>query len=72
MTQDVLAQALGMSLTHVNRTLRKLKDGGLIAIDARTVTVHDRGALRRASNFDRTYLHLTGTPRWIADRLTAG
>jgi CRP-like cAMP-binding protein len=58
MTQPELADALGITSVHVNRTIRDLKAAGLITLRGRRLTVHDWPALQEAAEFDPTYLHL--------------
>lgn len=47
--QEILAQALGLSLVHVNRTLRQLRALGLARIDRGCLIVPDRLALLAAT-----------------------
>ncbi|WP_298089574.1 Crp/Fnr family transcriptional regulator [uncultured Sphingomonas sp.] len=56
-TQEQLADALGLTSVHVNRTLQQLRADGLVAIEARRVTLPDLAALRRVGDFDGAYLH---------------
>ena len=58
MTQPELADALGITPVHVNRTIRDLKAAGLIALRSRRLTVYDWDGLVAAAEFDPTYLHL--------------
>jgi DNA-binding transcriptional regulator LsrR (DeoR family) len=39
LNQEVLADALGLSVVHINRTLRELRDDNLIRIKAGAVTL---------------------------------
>ncbi len=48
--QEVLADALGLSLVHVNRTLQHLRRDGLIEVRGAQVTLLDRSALEAAAN----------------------
>lgn len=59
MTQAELADALGITSIHVNRTLAALKDAGLITLRGRRLTVHDWERLKAVAEFDPTYLHLS-------------
>ncbi|MCJ2124733.1 Crp/Fnr family transcriptional regulator [Methylobacterium sp. J-077] len=59
MTQPELADALGITPVHVNRTIRDLKTAGLVTLRSRRLTVHDWEGLQHAAEFDPTYLHLT-------------
>jgi CRP-like cAMP-binding protein len=58
LSQPLLADALGLSVVHVNRTLRRLQHDGLITIQARRISVLDYDALRRTAEFHRGYLHV--------------
>ncbi|MDA0702747.1 MAG: Crp/Fnr family transcriptional regulator [Proteobacteria bacterium] len=56
-TQEVLVDALGLSLVHVNRTLRRLRTEGLIAMDhARHITILDSDRLAAIAEFSPGYL----------------
>ena len=59
MTQLELADALGITSVHVNRTLRDLKGAGLATLRSRRLTVHDWDGLLAVAEFDLTYLHLS-------------
>ena len=56
-TQTEIADALGLSGIHVNRTLQDLRAVGLITIRKRCVTVEDWDGLQKAGEFHPTYLH---------------
>ena len=59
MTQEQLADALGLTAVHVNRTVRGLEADGLIARrSSRSVTIGDWRKLADAGDFDSSYLHL--------------
>jgi predicted transcriptional regulator len=58
MTQEQLADALGLTAVHVNRTLQALEQQGLITRNKRSVTIEDWQRLADAGDFDATYLHL--------------
>jgi len=64
-TQTDFADATGLTTVHVNRTLQRLREDGLVTIEGRRVTVLDRAGLRVAAEFNANYLHLdraTGDP----------
>lgn len=61
-TQDELADATGMTPVHINRTLQRLRKDGLIELRSGTLYLPDVLALRRACDFDSTYLHLRSSP----------
>jgi CRP-like cAMP-binding protein len=52
LTQELMADALGLSVPHVNRTLRKLREDGLIALDGSQLTCLDIVALARLAEVD--------------------
>ena len=55
-----IADALGLSVVHVNRTLRRLHGEGLVTADDGQVTVDDLPGLQAAGEFDPAYLFLGG------------
>jgi CRP-like cAMP-binding protein len=57
-TQQHLAEALGMSTVHVNRTLQTLRSAGLIKFSQGVLTVHSFSGLATMAGFDPAYLHL--------------
>ncbi len=56
LTQVVLADALGLTAVHVNRTLQWLRGEGLIEFGGGTLTVRDWTGLTRVAGFDPAYL----------------
>jgi DNA-binding Lrp family transcriptional regulator len=58
MTQEQLADALGLTPVHVNRTLKTLEAEGLISRTGRQVSFPDWKGLREAADFNQRYLHL--------------
>jgi CRP-like cAMP-binding protein len=56
-TQNEIADAMGLSTVHVNRSLQALRGAKLVSITSGTLRVLDWDALRRAGDFDPTYLH---------------
>ncbi len=58
MTQEQLADALGITPVHVNRILKDLDREGLIVRDKRFVRVPNWEALRKVGGFSDMYLHL--------------
>lgn len=61
--QNELADALGFSLVHVNRTLQDLRATGLVSWKGSAVGILDFDGLARMSQFDPTYLNLIRMPR---------
>ncbi|HEX9946557.1 MAG TPA: Crp/Fnr family transcriptional regulator [Allosphingosinicella sp.] len=60
-TQDELADATGLTPVHVSRTLKLLRDEGLIDPVRREMRIVDAGRLREAARFNPNYLHLIRT-----------
>lgn len=58
LTQQQLADTLGITPIHVNRVLQRMRAEGLITAGRRTLTIHDIDALQDAAEFDPRYLHL--------------
>ncbi|OAF10025.1 cyclic nucleotide-binding protein [Bradyrhizobium centrolobii] len=57
-TQMDLADATGLSVVHLNRTLQELRATGLIVLRERTLTVSDLDALKDAALYSPSYLQL--------------
>jgi CRP-like cAMP-binding protein len=66
-TQTDLADSLGLSSVHVNRTIRELKELGFIALKQRILTIHDADRLKAYCKFTPNYLHLRNS-RWSGRR----
>ena len=58
MTQEQLADVVGLTPVHVNRSLKRLEADGLLARTTRYVAVADWASLKKAGDFDEAYLHL--------------
>lgn len=57
LTQDELADATALTPVHVNRTLQRLRNEGLVTFRGGQLSVLDMGGLQRAAGFDPSYLH---------------
>lgn len=58
LTQAEIGDSLGLSTVHVNRVLQELRREGLISLRGSKLTVKDWDGLKRAGDFDPSYLHL--------------
>jgi CRP-like cAMP-binding protein len=58
MTQEQLADAVGLTPVHVNRTLKTLEAEGLIVRSKKSISFPDWHRLRTAGDFNQRYLHL--------------
>jgi CRP-like cAMP-binding protein len=57
MTQEQLADAVGLTSVHVNRVLKQLGEEGLIRRDRRSITIEDWDRMRATGDFNARYLH---------------
>ena len=62
-TQTDLADMMGLSAVHANRTVQNLRRTGLILWEGHDVTITDWAALAAMGEYDNTYLHLVREPR---------
>lgn len=56
LTQVVIADALGLSTVHLNRTLQELKQEGLVTLGPDGINLLDREGLIKVAGFDPEYL----------------
>lgn len=59
-TQTNLADALGLTQVHLNRTLKRIKEAGLAIKQPDRVIIHDLAGLAALAEFDPAYLQLVG------------
>ncbi len=59
LTHEILADTLGLSIVHVNRTLRRLRDDGLVTIDRkkRILSIKNVKGLERAGAYNKKFLN---------------
>jgi len=62
LNQIELAECLGLTSVHVNRTLKQLRERALVTFRQGRVTIHDLPGLRRVAEFDPAYLYLGKQP----------
>ena len=65
LTQQELADATGHSVVHVNRTMRVLRQKGLVTQQAHRLTIPDPDALATMCEFKPDYLHLEGLSQYF-------
>jgi CRP-like cAMP-binding protein len=58
MTQNELADSTGVTVVHANRMLQELRSEQLVSLNGRLLEALDWDELKRAGDFDPTYLHL--------------
>jgi len=61
LTQEHVADALGLTAVHTNRTLQALRETGAVEWRGGELTVQDWPKLREIARFDSSYLHLRPT-----------
>lgn len=60
-TQNDLADATGLTPSHVNRVLQRFREDGLIELRQRTLTITNPQRLKEIGQFNAKYLHLDRT-----------
>jgi CRP-like cAMP-binding protein len=56
LTQEMISDALGLSIPYVNRVLHQLRDAGLVRIKDQTVIIDNIEELSALADFEHTYL----------------
>jgi CRP-like cAMP-binding protein len=64
LTQELIGDALSLSLPRVNHALRQLRESGLVGVERRRVTIKDREELSALADFKGTYLANIAWPNW--------
>jgi CRP-like cAMP-binding protein len=59
LTQEDLADTMGLTSVHVSRVLKRLRSDGLITLKSKQLEIHDVHHLMEIAHFDPGYLHLT-------------
>ena len=62
LNQNALADALGLSVIHVNRVLRQLRERGLMTFVAHRVVIYDPAGLRDLAKYNSGYLDQSYAP----------
>jgi len=65
LTQGDLGDATGLTAVHVNRTLQRLREQGLITLVNRKLVIPDMAALKAIGQFNPDYLHLDRLQRHV-------
>ena len=63
LTQAELSECLGLTSVHINRTLKELREAGLVEFRGHRVRIADLPGLRQVAEFDPAYLYLEKRPR---------
>jgi CRP-like cAMP-binding protein len=62
LNQMELAECVGLTSVHVNRTLKELRTRGLVTFRNGRVSIQDLAGLQRVAEFDPAYLYLEKQP----------
>ncbi|ACL59365.1 transcriptional regulator, Crp/Fnr family [Methylobacterium nodulans ORS 2060] len=65
LTQAEIADTIGLSVVHVNRTLQELRSTGFITLGGRELTIHKLESFERVVLFNQNYLHLSHEGRHL-------
>jgi CRP-like cAMP-binding protein len=57
LTQEIIADALGLSVQYVNQTLRQLREEELAIVERQQVTILNFEMLAALADFERTYIN---------------
>ncbi len=63
LTQTDLAECLGLTPVHINRTLKELREQKVVEFRSRRVEITDLRSLEKIAEFDPAYLYLERRPR---------
>jgi CRP-like cAMP-binding protein len=63
LTQTDLAECLGLTSVHINRTLKELREQNVVTFRDRVVEIHDWPGLQAVAEFNPSYLYLERRPR---------
>ncbi len=61
-TQEQLGEAVALTGVHINRSLKSLRDSGLVTVKKGVVHIHSWSKLVRVGEFDPTYLMANTEP----------
>lgn len=62
LTQGELGDTMGLSIVHVNRSLKDLRESGLVTLHNGRIVIPDAERLKRYADFDPSYLHVRWPP----------
>lgn len=67
LTQEIIADTLGLSIPYVNRVLQQLRTAGLVRISDHVVTIENIEELSALADFEQTYLKPLSITELLAD-----
>jgi CRP-like cAMP-binding protein len=72
LTQEMISDALGLSIPYVNRVLHELRDAGLVRIKDRQVIIDDIEELSAIADFENAYLKPASLAELLPDAVGVG
>jgi CRP-like cAMP-binding protein len=67
LTQEIIADTLGLSIPYVNRVLQQLRTAGLVRISDHVVTIENIEELSALADFEQAYLKPLSITELLAD-----
>lgn len=67
LTQEIISDALGLSMPYVNRVLHQLRDDGLVRIKDQTVIIDNLEELSALADFEHSYLRPSPISEFMLD-----
>ena len=68
LTQEMISDALGLSIPYVNRVLHQLRNDGLVRIKDRTVIIDNIDELMALADFEKAYLKPLPIAEFLIER----
>ena len=68
LTQELISDALGLTVPYVNRVLQQLRNDGLVRIKEKKVFIEDIEELSMLADFEPTYLRPLSIAEFAAER----
>jgi CRP-like cAMP-binding protein len=68
LTQEMISDALGLSIPYVNRLLQQLRQGRLVTLKDQLVVIENREELAALADFEHAYLRPLSLAEFIATR----
>jgi CRP-like cAMP-binding protein len=68
LTQEMIGDALGLSIPYVNRVLQQLRQDGLVTIKGQVIVIDNMEALATLADFEHRYLNPLSMAEAMAER----
>ena len=65
-----MSDTLGLTAVHMNRTIRALKEEGMISLSGKQLTIEKPDELAAMVGFDPSYLEKTNLPEEITSHIS--